>query len=86
MTLVQARCAGLLSGSHTSQRQIRLLPGRIAADTSTAGPKAAFGSAVGCGILLGVFEGVGVLMGRAFAQPVPALPVPEQAAAAPALA
>ena len=28
------------------------------------GPKAAFGSAVACGILLGVFEGVGVLLGR----------------------
>jgi len=36
-----------------------------------AGPKSAFGSAVGCGILLGVFEGVGVLMNRAFAQPIP---------------
>ncbi|EIM21661.1 hypothetical protein E3Q22_00735 [Wallemia mellicola] len=29
------------------------------------GPKAAFGGAVGCGILLGVFEGVGVLLNKA---------------------
>lgn len=32
------------------------------------GPKAAFGSAVACGILLGVFEGVGVLLNRAFSE------------------
>lgn len=38
------------------------------------GPKAAFGGAVGCAILLGVFEGIGVLMGRMFAQPIPQLP------------
>lgn len=35
---------------------------------STGGPKAAFGSAVACGILLGVFEGVGVLLGRVFSE------------------
>lgn len=29
-----------------------------------AGPKGMLGSAIGCGILLGVFEGVGVLIGR----------------------
>lgn len=29
-----------------------------------SGPKQAFGSAVACGILLGVFEGVGVVFGR----------------------
>jgi len=29
-----------------------------------SGPKSAFGSAVACGILLGVFEGVGVLVAR----------------------
>ena len=34
----------------------------------TGGPKAAFGSAVACGILLGVFEGVGVLLGRVFSE------------------
>lgn len=28
------------------------------------GPRSAFGSAVACGILLGVFEGVGVLVSR----------------------
>ena len=53
-----------------------------------SGPKSMFGSAVGTGILLGVFEGesikhdpdqadasgVGVLMGRMFAQPVPPVP------------
>ncbi|KAK4685941.1 hypothetical protein P7C73_g4194, partial [Tremellales sp. Uapishka_1] len=67
-----------------------------------AGPRSAFGSAVGCGILLGVFEGisllsthlesrtypppgVGVLMNRMFAQPVPAMQLPE-APAAPAIA
>ena len=30
------------------------------------GPRSALGSAVACGILLGVFEGVGVLLGRVF--------------------
>lgn len=63
--------------------------------TPAAGPRSALGSAVGCGILLGVFEGeqanprraaypctrtaaeslnhlgVGVLMNRMFAQPIP---------------
>jgi hypothetical protein len=34
----------------------------------SGGPKAAFGSAVACGILLGVFEGVGVLLGRVFSE------------------
>ena len=32
------------------------------------GPRAAFSSAVACGVLLGVFEGVGVVFGRVFAQ------------------
>ncbi|GAA97105.1 hypothetical protein E5Q_03780 [Mixia osmundae IAM 14324] len=32
-----------------------------------SGPRSALGSAIGCGILLGVFEGVGVLAGRMFA-------------------
>ncbi|KAK4054666.1 translocase of the inner membrane [Microbotryomycetes sp. JL221] len=32
------------------------------------GPKGMLGSAIGCGILLGVFEGVGVLVGRLFAE------------------
>lgn len=31
-----------------------------------SGPKSALGSAVACGILLGVFEGVGVLLSRVF--------------------
>ncbi|ODN73161.1 hypothetical protein L202_07727 [Cryptococcus amylolentus CBS 6039] len=44
-----------------------------------SGPKAALGGAVGCGILLGVFEGVGVLMNRMFAQPIPQMQLPEQA-------
>ena len=30
----------------------------------SGGPRSAFGSAVACGILLGVFEGVGVLVSR----------------------
>jgi hypothetical protein len=34
----------------------------------TGGPRSAFGSAVACGILLGVFEGVGVLINRAFSE------------------
>lgn len=29
-----------------------------------SGPKGMLGSAIGCGVLLGVFEGVGVLVGR----------------------
>ncbi|KAF7361935.1 Tim17-domain-containing protein [Mycena venus] len=33
-----------------------------------SGPKGAFQSAVACGILLGVFEGVGVLLGRVFSE------------------
>lgn len=35
---------------------------------STGGPRSALGSAVACGILLGVFEGVGVLMSRVFSE------------------
>ncbi|OCF38210.1 mitochondrial import inner membrane translocase subunit [Kwoniella heveanensis CBS 569] len=50
-----------------------------------AGPRSAFGSAVGCGILLGVFEGVGVLMNRMMAQPIPQMQLPEQAPATPAV-
>ena len=38
---------------------IVLLPG---------GPKSALGSAIACGILLGVFEGVGVLISRVFSE------------------
>ncbi|TXT10879.1 hypothetical protein VHUM_02384 [Vanrija humicola] len=34
------------------------------------GPRAAISGAIGCAVLLGVFEGVGVLMSRAMAQPV----------------
>ncbi|KAJ3762385.1 mitochondrial import inner membrane translocase subunit, partial [Lentinula raphanica] len=33
-----------------------------------SGPRSALGSAIACGILLGVFEGVGVLMSRVFAE------------------
>nr|ODN91548.1 mitochondrial import inner membrane translocase subunit tim-17 [Cryptococcus depauperatus CBS 7855] len=68
-----------------------------------SGPKSALGSAVGCGVLLGVFEGasffslmfcansvsgVGVLMNRMFAQPIPQMQLPEQAPspASPAIA
>lgn len=36
-----------------------------------SGPKGMLGSAIGCGVLLGVFEGVGVLVGRS----VPAVSV-----------
>lgn len=32
------------------------------------GPRSAFGSAVACGVLLGVFEGVGVLLNRAMSE------------------
>jgi hypothetical protein len=35
---------------------------------TTAGPKGMLGSAIGCALLLGVFEGVGVLVGRLFAE------------------
>jgi len=34
----------------------------------SGGPKAALGSAIACGILLGVFEGVGVLFSRVFGE------------------
>ena len=34
----------------------------------SGGPRSAFGSAVACGILLGVFEGVGVLLNRVFSE------------------
>ncbi|GAA5970035.1 hypothetical protein JCM8115_002715 [Rhodotorula mucilaginosa] len=47
-----------------------------------SGPKGMLGSAIGCGILLGVFEGVGVLVGRLFAEtnkPISPL-LPEQSA------
>ncbi|OXC59507.1 mitochondrial import inner membrane translocase subunit [Cryptococcus neoformans MW-RSA852] len=44
-----------------------------------SGPKSAFGSAVGCAILLGVFEGVGVVANRMMAQPIPQMQLPEQA-------
>jgi import inner membrane translocase subunit TIM17 len=36
--------------------------------TVLGGPRAAFGSAVACGILLGVFEGVGVLLNRTLSE------------------
>lgn len=32
------------------------------------GPRSALGSAIACGILLGVFEGVGVLLSRVFSE------------------
>lgn len=51
-----------------------------------SGPKGMLGSAIGCGVLLGVFEGVGVLVGRLFAEsnkPVSPL-IPEAQAAPPA--
>ncbi|QRV79129.1 mitochondrial import inner membrane translocase subunit TIM17 [Ceratobasidium sp. AG-Ba] len=48
-----------------------------------SGPRTAFGSAVACGILLGVFEGVGVLLNRMFSDvnrpvlpPLPEAPPP----------
>ena len=34
----------------------------------SGGPKSALGSAIACGILLGVFEGVGVLLSRVFSE------------------
>ncbi|EOR01029.1 hypothetical protein E3P92_01866 [Wallemia ichthyophaga] len=48
------------------------------------GPKAALGGAVGCGILLGVFEGVGVLINKAMSDfSKPQMPIaPEQPPAA----
>jgi len=35
---------------------------------SIGGPKSALSSAIACGILLGVFEGVGVLLSRVFSE------------------
>ena len=37
-------------------------------DEMLGGPKSALGSAIACGILLGVFEGVGVLISRVFSE------------------
>lgn len=48
-----SKCVSLLLEAIT--RSNRLILG---------GPRSAFGSAVACGILLGVFEGVGVLVSR----------------------
>ncbi|KAJ4468132.1 Tim17-domain-containing protein [Lentinula aciculospora] len=51
----------------------------IASGFLESGPRSALGSAVACGILLGVFEGVGVLLSRVFAEgqrPVAPLPAP----------
>lgn len=46
--------------------------------TRTGGPKAALGGAVGCGILLGVFEGVGVLLNKAMSDfSKPQMPIGE---------
>ncbi|KAJ3803199.1 mitochondrial import inner membrane translocase subunit [Lentinula aff. detonsa] len=46
----------------------------------SGGPRSALGSAVACGILLGVFEGVGVLLSRVFAEGQrPPLPAPMSA-------
>lgn len=45
-----------------------------------SGPRGMFAGAVGCGILLGVFEGVGILISRMFAgqqKPMPVM-MPEQ--------
>ncbi|WFD07287.1 translocase of the inner membrane [Malassezia vespertilionis] len=50
-----AICAGFLTGSSLAIRDV-------------GGPKTAFGAGVMCGILLGVFEGVGVLMQRLLAE------------------
>ena len=54
------------SSLHTFFSSLGCFAGRHAHVFSayTGGPRAAFGSAVACGILLGVFEGIGVLMGR----------------------
>ncbi|PBK71500.1 mitochondrial import inner membrane translocase subunit [Armillaria solidipes] len=40
------------------------------------GPKSALGSAIVCGVLLGVFEGVGVLVSRAFSDRPQMAPLP----------
>lgn len=37
-------------------------------ESLVGGPRSALGSAIACGILLGVFEGVGVLMSRVFSE------------------
>jgi len=55
---------GIISGFLTG--------GCLAART---GPRGILGSAVACSILIGVFEGVGILVSRAFSErPLPAMP------------
>ncbi|KDR75077.1 hypothetical protein GALMADRAFT_140626 [Galerina marginata CBS 339.88] len=48
-----------------------------------SGPRSALNSAIACGILLGVFEGVGVLMSRVFSEgqrpQLPPMPTPQSA-------
>jgi len=47
--------------------------------TVIGGPRSALGSAIACGILLGVFEGVGVLLSRVFSEGQrPQMPAPRE--------
>lgn len=43
-------------------------PSNFISLSSLGGPRSAFNSAIACGILLGVFEGVGVLLSRVFSE------------------
>ena len=64
-----AIASGFLTGGCLAARSMFFLspsPREVMAYSvrMSGGPKSAFGSAVACGILLGVFEGVGVLVSR----------------------
>jgi import inner membrane translocase subunit TIM17 len=54
-----SRCTQSVSFPLLSRARAYILPG---------GPRSALGSAIACGILLGVFEGVGVLISRVFSE------------------
>lgn len=62
--------SGFMTGGCLAARSESLCLSHIPliAHASLGGPKSALGSAIACGILLGVFEGVGVLLSRVFSE------------------
>lgn len=63
--------SGFMTGGCLAARSEFPLLGFYLSDPDASisgGPKSALGSAIACGILLGVFEGVGVLISRVFSE------------------